>query len=47
MKAAITADAIQGFVLIFVTIMITIQGIIETGNIHDVYQINKDNGKLN
>lgn len=46
MKAAITADAIQGFVLIFVTVMIAIQGVLETGDVHSVYQLNKDNGEF-
>lgn len=44
LKAAITADAIQGTVLILVTIAIIAQGVYETGNIEDVYNINKENG---
>lgn len=46
LKAAITADAIQGTVLILVSVLISIQGAYETGNVKDVYNINKENGKL-
>lgn len=46
LKAAITADAIQGMVLIFVTVLISIQGAYETGSVREVYNINKKNGKL-
>lgn len=47
LKAAITADAIQGSVLILVSALISIQGAYETGTVKDVYEINKKNGKLN
>lgn len=46
LKAAITADAIQGMVLIFVSVLIGIQGAYETGSVKDVYNINKENGKF-
>lgn len=45
LKAAITADTIQGAVLIAVSILICIQGAYETGTVRDVYNINKENGE--
>lgn len=44
LKAAITADTIQGVVLIAVSILITAQGAYETGGVKEVYDINKQNG---
>lgn len=46
LKAAITADAIQGTVLILVSVLICIQGAYETGTMKDVYNINRENGKM-
>lgn len=45
LKAAITADAIQGLTLILVSIVCIAQGTYETGGVKDVYHISKDNGK--
>lgn len=45
LKAAITADAIQGTVLILVSLLISIQGAYETGTMREVYNINKENGR--
>lgn len=46
LKAAITADVIQGLTMIFVSIGVIIQGAYETGGVAKVYDINKDNGNI-
>lgn len=45
-KAAITADVIQGLLLIVVSLGFIIQGTYDAGGIKQVYQINKNNGKI-
>lgn len=45
LKAAITADVIQGLTMIFVSIGVIIQGVYETGGVEKMYNINKDNGE--
>lgn len=45
LKAAITADAIQGLTLMGVCICVVAQGAFETGSVEDLYTISRDNGK--
>lgn len=44
LKAAITADVIQGITIILVSVVVIGQGVFETGGIAEVYKINRDNG---
>lgn len=46
LKAAITADAIQGLIMIIVSMAVIIQGAYDVGGVDNVVQINKDNGEL-
>ncbi|XP_037029311.1 sodium-coupled monocarboxylate transporter 1 [Bradysia coprophila] len=46
LKAAITADVIQGITIIIISIVVIGQGIFESGGIAEVYNINRDNGRL-
>lgn len=46
LKAAITADAIQGVLMIFVSIGFVIQGVYDAGDVKNVIDINRENGKL-
>lgn len=46
LKAAITADAIQGLTLVLVCIFVIVQGTYETGSIEKVYTINRDDGEF-
>ncbi|KAJ6637844.1 Sodium-coupled monocarboxylate transporter 1, partial [Pseudolycoriella hygida] len=46
LKAAITADVIQGITIILVSAVVIGQGIFETGGIAEVVKINRDNGRL-
>lgn len=45
LKAAITADAIQGLIMIIVSMGVIIQGAYDVGGVDNIIQINKDNGK--
>ncbi|KAH8382196.1 hypothetical protein KR009_002237 [Drosophila setifemur] len=47
LKAAINADVIQTLTILVVTMAVCIQGTISTGGVKKVYQLNKDNGRLN
>ena len=46
LKAAITADVIQGVTMILVSIVIFIQGAYESGGLKNVYETNRDNGRF-
>lgn len=46
LKAAITADVIQGVLMVFVSIGFVIQGVCDAGDVSKVIHINKDNGNL-
>lgn len=46
LKAAITADVIQGSVMIVVSMAVIIQGAYDVGGVNNVIQINNDNGKF-
>lgn len=46
MKAAITADVIQGVTMILVSIVIFVQGAIESGGLTKVYEVNRDNDRF-
>lgn len=46
LKAAITADVIQGVTMILVSIVIFAQGVFETGGITKVYEINRDHDRF-
>lgn len=45
MKAAITADVIQGITTILVSFSVIAQGIYESGGVEKAYKINKDEGE--
>ncbi|EDW54607.1 GM18682 [Drosophila sechellia] len=47
LKAAINADVIQTVTILVVTVAVCIQGTISTGGLKKVYQLNRDNGRLN
>ncbi|XP_017105011.1 sodium-coupled monocarboxylate transporter 2 [Drosophila bipectinata] len=47
LKAAINADVIQTLTILVVTVAVCIQGTISTGGVKKVYQLNRDNGRLN
>lgn len=44
-KAVITADVIQGLLMIFVSIGLIVQGVYDAGGVGEVIRINNDNGK--
>lgn len=46
LKAAITADVIQGLTMLIVSIAIIIQAAYEAGGIDNVYKLNRDSGRL-
>lgn len=46
LKAAITADVIQGVTMILVSIVIFVQGVIESGGLTKVYEVNRDNDRF-
>lgn len=45
LKAAITADVIQGLLMIIVSLGFVIQGVYDAGGVSKVIEINRDNGK--
>ncbi|XP_068156104.1 sodium-coupled monocarboxylate transporter 1 [Drosophila tropicalis] len=47
LKAAINADVIQTVTILVVTVAVCIQGTISSGGPKKVYQLNRDNGRLN
>ncbi|EDV91354.1 sodium-coupled monocarboxylate transporter 1 [Drosophila grimshawi] len=47
LKAAINADVIQTVTILLVTIAVCIKGTISSGGPKNVYQLNRDNGRLN
>lgn len=46
LKAAITADVIQGITITLVSVLVICQGIYESGGISNVYNVNRDNDRL-
>lgn len=45
LKAAITADVIQGVTVVAVSVLVVVKGVINSGGLENVYNINNDNGK--
>lgn len=46
LKAAITADVIQGVTMILVSIVIFVQGAVESSGLSKVYEVNRDHGRF-
>ncbi|XP_067619577.1 sodium-coupled monocarboxylate transporter 1 [Eurosta solidaginis] len=47
LKAAINADVIQTVTVIAVTLAVIVKGFISGGGVQNVYEVNRDNGRLN
>lgn len=45
LKAAITADVIQGVTMIGVTVLVVVKGVLLSDGVANVYNINSDNGE--